>query len=80
MSLEEKKVDLCVYIKYLPSGKLFIQLYMNDMLIVSQDNKVIYKLNKELSKFFDIKALGQAKQILGIEIICDVSCKGLWMS
>ncbi|KAM2456035.1 hypothetical protein PS1_015961 [Malus domestica] len=73
--------DSCVYIKQFSGGKFIILLlYVDDMLIVSQDASMIKKLKEELSKSFDMKDLGPAKQILGMEIIRDRKSKKLWLS
>ena len=45
---------------------LIILLYVDDMLIVGQDQKKIESLKKALSKSFAMKDMGQMKQILGI--------------
>ena len=37
-------------------------------------------MKKELSKSFDMKDLGPAQQILGMEIVCDRQDKKLWLS
>ena len=53
--------DHCVYLKKFPDGKFVILLlYVDDMLIVGQDAMMINNLKKDLSKFFDMKDLGQA--------------------
>ncbi|KAM1264815.1 hypothetical protein ACFX2J_034579 [Malus domestica] len=73
--------DSCVYIKQFSGGEFIILLlYVNDMLIVGQDASMIKKLKEELSKSFDMKDLGPAKQILGMEIIHDRKSKKLWLS
>ncbi|KAM2380536.1 hypothetical protein EV1_040838 [Malus domestica] len=73
--------DSCVYIKQFSGGKFIILLlYVDDMLIVGQDAFMIKKLKEELSKSFDMKDLGPAKQILGMEIIRDRKSKKLWLS
>ena len=41
------------------------------MLIVGQDPDIVQKLKRELSKTFDMKDLGSAKRILGMEILGD---------
>ena len=41
------------------------------MLIIGQDANMIRKLKRELSKTFDMKDLGTAKHILGMEILQD---------
>jgi hypothetical protein len=73
--------DHCVYIRQLPEGKFIILLlYVDDMLIVGQDASMIRKLKEELSKSFDMKDLGPAKQILGMQIVRDRKTKKLWLS
>ena len=68
--------DHCVYVRTFPSDKFIILLlYVDDMLIVGQDAKMIGDLKKELSKSFDMKDLGPAKQILDIQILRDWKLK-----
>ena len=43
-------------------------LYVDDMLIVSKSMDEINKLKAQMARTFDMKDLGVAKQILGIEI------------
>ena len=50
---------------------IILLLYVDDMLIVGQDVDMIQKLKRELSKTFDMKDLGSAKRILGMEILRD---------
>ena len=53
--------DHCVYIRKFGNGKFIILLlYVDDMLIVKQDSKMIDKLKRDMSKTFDMKDLGPA--------------------
>ena len=73
--------DPCVYIQQFTGGNFIILLlYVDDMLIVGQDVAMIRKLKSDLSKSFDMKDLGPAKQILGMEITRDRKAKKLWLS
>ena len=73
--------DSCVYFKRLPSEKFIILLlYVDDMLIVGQDIAQISKMKEELVESFDMKDLGPAKQILGMEITHDRKNRRLWLS
>ena len=64
--------DHCVFVKNFSDGKFIILLlYVDDMLIVGQDSTMINKLKLELSKYFAMKDLGAAKQILGMKIVRD---------
>ena len=73
--------DHCVYVRKFPNGKFVILLlYVDDMLIVGQDAGVIGNLKKDLFKSFDLKDLGLARQILGMQILHDRKAKKLWLS
>lgn len=47
---------------------MYLLLYVDDMLIACHDMKKIQKLKSELNKEFEIKDLGAARKILGMEI------------
>ena len=55
-------------------------LYVDDILVIGQDAKMIRRLKGELSKSFDMKDLGQAQQILGMKIVRDRKSKKIWLS
>ena len=62
--------DSCVYYFVLSNGMyIYLLLYVDDMLIacksLSEINKLKFKLNSE----FEMKDLGNAKRILGMNII-----------
>ena len=64
--------DPCVYVRRFHDDKfIMLLLYVDAMLIVGQDVDMIQKLKRELSKTFDMKDLGSAKRILGMEILRD---------
>jgi len=61
--------DPCVYYNKLPEGEyIYLQLYVDDMLIAYKSRSIIDKLKKDLSFEFEMKDLGEAKKVLGIEI------------
>lgn len=73
--------DQCTFTKRFENGEFIILLlYVDDMLIIGQDMKKINKLKSELSRSFAMKDLGQAKQILGMEIKRERKAKKLWLS
>ena len=72
MNQEYKRTfaDPCVYVQKLPDDKFIILLlYVDDILIVGQDVDMIQKLKMELSNTIDMKDLGSAKRVLGMEIL-----------
>ncbi|CAM8944063.1 unnamed protein product [Rhodiola kirilowii] len=73
--------DHCVFTRKFTDDDLIILLiYFVDMLIVGQDKKKIITLKKDLNKVFEMKDLGQAKQILGMHISRDRKNGKLWLS
>ncbi|TXG55684.1 hypothetical protein EZV62_020940 [Acer yangbiense] len=61
--------DHCVYFRKLQDGTfVYLLLYVDDMLIASKSKMEIDRLKAQLSSEFDMKDLGEAKKILGMEI------------
>ncbi|KAE8692332.1 hypothetical protein F3Y22_tig00110840pilonHSYRG00095 [Hibiscus syriacus] len=66
------KYDHCVYLCKLQDGSyIYLLLYVDDMLIASRSQTEIAKLKTQLNKEFEMKDLGEAKKILGMEISRD---------
>ena len=73
--------DHCVYFKRYPDGRfVFLLLYVDDMLIVGPDKSLIDDLKKKMYTSFNMKELGPARQILGMQITRDKKAKKLWLS
>ena len=66
------KYDNCVYLQKLHDGSfIYLLLYVDDMLIASKSQNEIDKLKAQLNQEFEMKDLGEAKKILGMEISRD---------
>ena len=75
------QVNHYVFVKKYDGGDfLILLLYVDDILIVTQDPKKITSLKKALGKYFAMKDMGSAKQILGVYIVQDKTKKFLWFS
>lgn len=71
----------CIYLKQFPNGSfVYLLLYVDDMLIASHDKSLIDELKAQLSHEFDMKDLGSAKKILGMEIQRDRRAGTLFLS
>ena len=56
----------------LQSGEyIYLLLYVDDILIASKDKKEVCELKVLLNSEFEMKDLGDAKKILGMEIVRD---------
>ena len=61
--------DCCVYYKQIDSDHhIYLLLYVDDMLIACKVREEIEALKQKLNSEFDMKDLGHAKKILGMEI------------
>ena len=69
--------DCCVYIKDIDKeDALYLLLYVDDMLIASRSMDAMKRLKIALSSEFEMKDLGPAEKILGMEIYKD-RCEGV---
>ncbi|KAL2238396.1 UNVERIFIED_CONTAM: Retrovirus-related Pol polyprotein from transposon TNT 1-94 [Sesamum indicum] len=71
LSLDFKKshYDHCLYFKHVDNTPIFLVLYVDDMLIASPSLHLINNLQTDLHKTFEMKDLGDAKRILGMNIV-----------
>ena len=78
IGFRKSQYDSCVYIKerkIVPSA--FLLLYVDDMLVAGADLGVIQGIKAELESKFEMKNLGNARRILGMDIIRDRSKREL---
>ncbi|KAG8471931.1 hypothetical protein CXB51_036977 [Gossypium anomalum] len=73
--------DSCVYFKKNSDGSfVYLLLYVDDILIAAKDKGEIRKVKAQLSEEFEMKDLGPAKKILGVEILRDRKISKLYLS
>ncbi|GJU26712.1 retrovirus-related pol polyprotein from transposon TNT 1-94 [Tanacetum coccineum] len=73
--------DSCVYyMSYAPGEYTYLLLYVDDIMIACKSKAGIGSIKSLLKKEFVIKELGEAKKILGMEIVKDRSHKILRVS
>lgn len=77
---KENVEHICVYAKFKNGKYIFLILYVDDILLASSDVNLLLETKKFLSSNFDIKNLGEASFVLGIEIHRDRSKKALGLS
>ena len=63
--------DHCVYVKKTNVGIMFLTLYVNIILLVGSDLVLINATKRWLSSVFEMKDMGEARFVLGVEIIRD---------
>ena len=59
---------------------VFLVLYVNDILLIGNDIEILSNVKKWLAEQFQMKDLGEASYILGIQIIRDRRSKILALS
>ncbi|KAF3668075.1 hypothetical protein FXO37_09705 [Capsicum annuum] len=73
--------DSCVYFRKLNDGSfIYLLLYVDDMLIAAKDLTEIHNLKSQLKSEFEMKDLGAAKKILGMEIRRDREARRLFLT
>ena len=58
----------CVYYKQVGNDFIYVVLYVDDMLLVVNNMEVIKEVKTHICSKFDIKDLGAANLIIGMEI------------
>uniref|UniRef100_A0A1J3K4I8 Retrovirus-related Pol polyprotein from transposon TNT 1-94 n=2 Tax=Noccaea caerulescens TaxID=107243 RepID=A0A1J3K4I8_NOCCA len=77
---KENIVDPCIYLKFSGSKFIFLVLYVDDILLASSDLGLLHQTKNYLSKNFDMKDMGEASYVIGIEIFRDRSLGILGLS
>ena len=77
----KSKYDHCVYLMRLSNNSfVYLLLYVDDILITAKEISEVNKLKEKLSKEFEMKDLGAAKKILGMEIQRNRRARKLYLS
>ncbi|CAJ2673559.1 unnamed protein product [Trifolium pratense] len=70
---EANPVDDCIYQKFSGSKFVFLVLYVDDILLASNNIHLLHETKRFLTKNFEMKDLGDASFVLGIRILRDRS-------
>ena len=73
MGFVENKVDRYIYLKISGSKFIFLILYVDDILLASNDLGMLHEVKQLLSNHFEMKDLGNVYFIIGIKIHRDRS-------
>ena len=76
----ENIVDQCIYLKINGSKYIFLVLYVDDILLASNDMGLLHETKKFLTQNFEMKDMGEASYVIGIEIHRDRTRKILGLS
>jgi hypothetical protein len=74
------KADHYIYSKEEGGCFIYVALYVDDMLLIGNNMDTIKEVKKKLSSKFDMKDLGAANFILGMEIKRDRASRNLWLN
>jgi hypothetical protein len=61
-------VDQCIYLKVSGSKVIFIVLYVDDILLASNDLGLLHETKLLISQNFEMKGLDETSYVIGIEI------------
>jgi hypothetical protein len=64
----ENIMDQCIYLQVNGSKICFLVLYVDDILLATNDKGLLYEVKQFLSKIFDMKDMGEASYVIGIKI------------
>ena len=70
---EENIMDQCIYLKVSGSKVCFLVLYVDDILLATNDKGLLREVKQFLSSNFDMKDMGEGSYVIGIKIHRDRS-------
>ena len=65
-------MDQCIYQKVSGSKICFLILYVDDILLATNDRRFMHEAKQFLSNHFDMKEMGDASYVIGIKIFRDI--------
>ena len=65
---EENIMDRCIYQKVNGSNICFLVLYVDDILLATNDKGLLYDVKQFFYKNFDMKGMGEASYVIGIKM------------
>jgi hypothetical protein len=77
---KENTVDRCIYLTVSGSKFIFLILYVDDILVATSDLGLLHETKRFLSMNFEMKDMGEASYVIGIEIFRDRSRRLLGLS
>jgi hypothetical protein len=69
-----------VYFKLIGDDLIYLVLYVDDMSLIGKNKEIIQDVKYQLSSKFDMKDIGVANFILGMEIKRNWAKKKLWLN
>jgi hypothetical protein len=80
LGFTRSKEDHYVYFKLIGDHLIYLVLYVDDMLLIGNNKEIIQDVKTQLSSKFDMKDIGAANFILGMEIKRDGKNRKLWLN
>jgi hypothetical protein len=80
LGFTRSKADHYVYFKLGGDRIIYLVLYVDDMLLIGNDKEIIHHVKIQLSYKFDMKDIGAANFILGMEIKIYRANRKLWLN
>ena len=65
---KKNTVDRCIYLKVNGSKVIFLILYVDDILLATNNLGLLHETKKFLSSNFEMKDMGETSYVIGIEI------------
>ena len=78
LGFTQTNADLCLYMKQSSEGIIFLIIWVDDIIILSNNVKMVDSFKEQISKEYKVKDLGKLKYFLGIEF--KVTDKSVQMS
>ena len=76
LNLQQSQADPCVYTSR-GEETVIVAIYVDDILIATENEKTMLKVKKMISEKFDVKDLGELRSFLGVKV--EMLSNGIWI-
>ena len=78
MGFIQTDTDLCVY-ETSGGDAFFLGIYVDDIVLATQNSTRLMKVKRELAQWFDIKDMGKLYHFLRMKIVQDEATSSAWI-
>lgn len=78
-SIIPSKADPCVYFRRQKRKILILGVYVDDIILLANDNKLLRDTKQKLIEKFKIKDLGETRSLLGLRVTRDKQQGKIWL-
>ena len=79
LGFTQSDTDPCIYVQTVKNQKFIVAIYVDDIILGGENEKIVKCMKVALSNKFDIEDMGMLHHFLGVKIIQKLECGEIWI-